>query len=155
MSLHDSLKRDTVASLEINPPVIFDPADPVCDAVAGMRDHRTGCVLVCESGVLAGIFTERDVLTRVLAANLDMSTPLRDVMSADPDQVSIGENVREVIRRMHQGGFRHVPVINEDGTVAGVASVRRLMEYLVDHFPNSIYTLPPSPKLEPVAREGA
>jgi len=155
VALHDSLKRDTVADLEINPPVIFDPTDPVRDAVAAMCDHGVGCVLVCDAGKLAGIITERDVLTRILSVQLDLSTPVRQVMSADPDRVRPQDPVGEVVRRMHEGGFRHIPVVDADGVVVGVASVRRLMEYLVDHFPNSIYTLPPSPQLESAAREGA
>lgn len=155
MALHDSLKRDSVSDLDINPPVIFDEADPVRDAVAAMRDLKTGCVLICASDKLTGIFTERDVLTRVLAADLDTATPLGDVMSPNPVQVRLADNIREVVRLMHKGGYRHVPVVDDDGTVMGIASVRKLMEYLVDHFPNSIYTLPPSPELEPVAREGA
>jgi len=155
MALHDSLQRDSVSELDINPPVIFDAADPVRDAVTAMRDLKTGCVLVCASGKLTGIFTERDVLTRVLAADIDTATPLGDVMSPNPVQVRLADNIREVVRLMHKGGYRHVPVVDDDGTVMGIASVRKLMEYLVDHFPNSIYTLPPSPELEPVAREGA
>lgn len=155
MALHDSLRRDSVSDLNINPPVIFDPGDPVRDAVSAMRDLKTGCVLICESGKLVGIFTERDVLTRVLAQNLAPTTPLGDVMSPNPVRVRLEDNIRDVVRLMHQGGYRHVPVVDSDASVMGVASVRKLMEYLVDHFPNSIYTLPPSPELEPVAREGA
>lgn len=155
MALHDSLKRDSVSDLNINPPVIFDAADPVRDAVAAMRELKTGCVLVCVSDKLAGIFTERDVLTRVLAPDLNANTPLGDVMSPNPVQVRPNDNVRQVVRLMHEGGYRHVPVVDDQGSILGVASVRKLMEYLVDHFPNSIYTLPPSPELEPVAREGA
>ncbi len=56
---------------------------------------------------------------------------------------------------MHDGGYRHMPVVEPDGAVAGVVSVKRVAEYLVEHFPATIYNLPPDPAQRIDAAEGA
>lgn len=155
MSLLDSLKRNAVKDVEINAPVTARPDESVAQVISRMREMGTGCVLVCDDrDRILGIFTERDVLTRVLAADVDSTVPVSQVMTAKPASIQPDDNVRELVRRMHAGGFRHVPVVESDGAVVGVASVRKLVEYMVEHFPNAIYTLPPANR-DMVAREGA
>lgn len=155
MSLLENLKRDKVSDVEINAPVTARPGESIAQVIGRMREQGTGCVLVCDDrDRVQGIFTERDVLTRVLATELDLNGPVSRVMTANPASVHPEDNVRELVRRMHAGGFRHIPVVEKDGSVVGVVSVRRLVEYLVEHFPNAIYTLPPVNR-DMVAREGA
>jgi hypothetical protein len=55
---------------------------------------------------------------------------------------------------MHTGGYRHIPVIGDEREVIGVLSVKRVVQYLVEHFPAAIYNLPPDPNVVSTAREG-
>ena len=59
------------------------------------------------------------------------------------------------VRRMEEGGYRHLPVVDDVGRPVGVLSVKRIVHYLVEHFPATIYNLPPDPGVIPQEREGA
>ena len=62
---------------------------------------------------------------------------------------------KQTIRRMEQGGYRHLPVVDEANRPVGILSVRRIVHYLVEHFPSTVYNLPPDPRTFPQEREGA
>jgi CBS domain-containing protein len=96
----------------------------VRDAARLMRKHRVGAVMVVEDGKLAGVFTERDVLNRVVAEDKDPRvTPLAEVMTRDPLTVHPEQQFSDALHLMHEHGFRHVPVV-EDGRPVGVVSAR-------------------------------
>jgi CBS domain-containing protein len=104
-------------------PLTLRPSTTVKEACQQMRDYHAGSVLVTdESGRLAGIFTGRDAVCRVLAEGKDVAkTKLSEVMTCPPTTMSPDQTAIEALRLMWDGGFRHVPVI-KDGTVAGVVS---------------------------------
>ncbi len=96
----------------------------VRDAAQAMRHWDVGAVLVTENGRLAGIFTERDLVNRVIACDRDPeSTPLSEVMTRDPDTIYPGATALEALRLMEDGGYRHVPVVAE-GRLVGIVSRR-------------------------------
>ena len=100
------------------------PSDAtVQQACERMRERRAGSVLVIdEAGHLAGIFTGRDAVCRVLAAGKSASkTKLNDVMTATPDTMSPDQTAIDALRLMWDGGYRHLPVIKE-GKILGVVS---------------------------------
>jgi len=102
------------------------PDARVRDAVATMRDKRIGAVLVLEDRRLAGIFTERDVLTRVVAEGRDpAATRLDEVMTRDPDTVAPDDRAIDALDRMSVRGYRHLPVVAGDRVVA-IVSIRDL-----------------------------
>lgn len=105
--------------------VIKLPRDAtVLEAARLMRDQNVGAVLVMEELALLGIFTERDMVTRVVAERRDSeTTKLSEVMTADPDRVEADETAITALRMMDDGGYRHLPVI-ERGAVVGVVSRR-------------------------------
>jgi len=104
-------------------PVVAGPETTVQHACERMRDRRVGAVLVVDDHHrLVGIFTGRDAVCRVLAAGLDSAkTRLRDVMTRDPATMPPGRTAIEALRLMQDGGFRHVPVV-DNGKVVGVVS---------------------------------
>ena len=102
------------------------PGASVRDGCRLMAEHRCGSVLVVEGGQLLGIFTQRDALERVFACGRDPDlTLLAEVMTREPDTIGPNQSVDEVIRRMDEFGYRHLPVV--DGRkVVGVLSLRDL-----------------------------
>jgi len=96
----------------------------VLEAVRLMSDCRIGAVVIVEEGRLKGIFTERDVLCRVMVAGHDPGkTPLCDVMTTDPETAIPKMSAVAALLKMRDGGFRHLPVV-EDGQVKGIISMR-------------------------------
>lgn len=104
------------------------PADgTVMDAVRYMAIRKIGAVLIGKNGVIAGIFSERDLLMRVVAKGLDPDqTPLHRVMTPNPETVTPEQTASEALERMHKGGFRHLPVVGADGKAAGIVALRDL-----------------------------
>jgi CBS domain-containing protein len=143
MDLARNLKVESVSRLHPTPPWQVEPAQSVADAVRLMRDHKVGCVLVCSAGRIVGIFTERDLLRRVLAAGLPLTTPVLDCMTPRPVVVHPKDSISMAIKRMEEGGYRHLPVVVDDKPV-GILSVKRIVHYLVEHFAATVFNLPPA-----------
>jgi CBS domain-containing protein len=105
-------------------PPLTMPADAtVQQAGEIMRNHRIGAILVTTSeGTLCGILTGRDAVCRVLAEGRDPTkTTLAEVMTRDPATIGPTAHAIDALRLMQDGGFRHVPVV-EDGRLVGIAS---------------------------------
>jgi CBS domain-containing protein len=104
-------------------PVTLPPTATVRQAARLMRDRRVGAILVADpKGRLLGIFTGRDAVARVLAEGRSAATTrLEEVMTRNPDVLPAGATAIEALRLMHDGGFRHVPVVEQD-RVAGIVS---------------------------------
>jgi signal-transduction protein with cAMP-binding, CBS, and nucleotidyltransferase domain len=155
MDLAKNLKIDSVSRLNPAPLRWVTPQQTVADAVEVMRREKMGCLLVCDADRLVGIFTDRDLLRRILAVGKALSAPLAEVMTPNPVVVHPKDPIRLAIARMEEGGYRHLPVVDEAGRPVGVLSVKRIVHYLVEHFPATIYNLPPDPGAVPHEREGA
>ena len=99
------------------------PLATVIDAVNTMNDHHVGSVLVCEGGYPVGVFSERDVLVRVVAAHRDpRQTLVRDVMTTRLHTASPDDTLLEVMRLMTDRRCRHVPVMDGEQLI-GVVSI--------------------------------
>lgn len=136
-----------VAQLNLRPPICVGVAATVSEAVAAMNEHHTGCVLVERDGRLAGIFTERDILTRVVFQLEDRNMPVASVMTADPESLEPNSSIAYALNKMSVGGYRHIPVVDGEGKVQGVVSVRDLVDFLVEMFPTNVLNLPPNPSM--------
>jgi CBS domain-containing protein len=150
MQLARNLRVESVSRLRPTTLYTVAPNEAVGVVVALMRRAHVGCVLVCAGERLVGLFTERDLLRRVLAIGLPLTTPVRECMTEDPVVVRPKESIGAALRSMEQGGYRHLPVVDEAGL-----SVKRIVHYLVEHFPATIYNQPPDPNTYPHKAEGA
>ncbi len=102
------------------------PDMTVRGAAMAMAERGCGSIVVMEAGRLVGIFTERDILTRVLAVGRDPdATPLGAVMTANPDTIAGDASVCQAVRMMDECGYRHLPV-TEAGRLVGILSIRDL-----------------------------
>lgn len=153
--LSRNLRVDSVARLGPMPALTLEADTLVRAAVETMRAGRSGCLLVTSGGRLVGLFTERDLLTRVLAARRSLDTPLREVMTPNPVTAEPQEPLRVAIRRMQEGGYRHLPIVDSAGRPVGILSARQVVHYIVEHFPAVVFNQPPDPRQFPTAPEGA
>lgn len=151
--------RDLLASTHVGEVTIAERpslsrSDSVADAAAKMREASHGSALVCEDGKLVGIFTERDLL-KALAADDAMSSSINDVMTQNPQTVTTSDSLTHVLGLMDHGGYRRLPVVDEKQAPVGIIDVKTVVHFLVEHFPESIYTQASDAHLTARHREGA
>ena len=142
----------------MTPPVIIEIGASTQDAINLMIDRHVGHVLIVSASILKGIFSERDVLVKILnqpVGNL-RQIPVERFMKADPQTANVKDSLDTAILYMAEGGYRHVPVVDEENRPVGTVSVRDIISHLVEHFPQDVLTLPPKPIRRAMkSREGA
>lgn len=116
--------RNLLAIISGRPLVLAAPSMSVTTAAKEMRANAVGSVLVVEEDRLVGIFTERDLMNRVVAADRDPSaTALADVMTPNVIGMECDKPLSHALHLMHQNNFRHVPVLRQ-GKPVGIVSAR-------------------------------
>lgn len=133
-----------ISKLMPREPVVIDASATVAQAVQVMNVHHTGCVLVQQNDRLVGIFTERDVISKVFGLEDCHSVSVAMVMTRDPEVLESKDELAFALNRMSVGGYRHIPIVDK-GKPVGVLSVRDIVHYLADMHPEGIVNLPPSP----------
>jgi CBS domain-containing protein len=121
--------RDIVRGQDI---VTVEPQTSVTEAARVMAARHIGAVPVTDGDRIVGIFTERDALTRIVAAGIDPArTPIRDVMSSALVVADVGESYETCLDRMRQARIRHLIVLDNE-RMAGIISMRDLMAVDLD-----------------------
>lgn len=126
-----SLMEDPVSVLRPRKAVTLGPTATVGQAIEAMLAHDVGALLIVDAaGKLLGIFSERDLLTRVAGLVEDYpSRPVREFMTANPEGVRPTDTLAFVLHKMDGGGYRHVPVL-QDGQPLGMISVRDMLRHI-------------------------
>ena len=141
--LDQRMIREPIRHLNPRVPLALPPTATCREAVRTMREHRIGCVLVVEGERLAGILTERDLLLKMEEGGL--GRPIRELMTAEPEVLTLEAPIVYALNKMSVGGFRHIPLVDEAGRAVGVVSVKDIIDYIVDFFPNDVLTVAPDP----------
>jgi CBS domain-containing protein len=155
MSIEHDLQVERVSHLDLSRYAAVETGTPVNEVLKQMREQRRNCVLVIDAGRLAGIFTERDVLRKIIKAPDTWSRPVDEFMTPNPDTVRPDELVARAIELMNAGHYRNVPVVDDQGHPVGNVTHYAIMTFLCDRFPEEIYNLPPEPGQVPKAPAGA
>ncbi len=151
-------EKEIQAALVSNAVSLLDPAPPILvkrdlsvrDAIAKMKESRQGAVCVVDdAGRLVGIFSERDVLMRVVGVDLDpRSTPVGKVMTANPEALRPTAKIAFALNRMSVGGFRNLPIVDDAGRPIGIVFTRHFVKFIVSLFPEATLNLPPEEALK-------
>jgi CBS domain-containing protein len=137
-AVHEPIRR-----LNARTPLTVAPDATLAEAVRIMRDRHVGCVVVVEAERVVGILTERDLLLKLEAADLDK--PVRHLMTPNPETLSPDDPIVYCLHRMSVGDYRHVPLVDAAGRPVGIVSVKDIVHYLVSFFAGDVLTLPPDP----------
>jgi CBS domain-containing protein len=147
-ALDASTLQEPIRALPFVSPVCVAREASVAEAVRLMQEHHVGCVLVEEAGRLVGIFTERDVLNKMMGQARDPAqTPVETVMTADPEALPVDAAISFALNLMSEGGFRHLPLVDDAHRPVGMLSVKHIVNYLAELFSQEVLNLPPRPGL--------
>lgn len=143
--LQGALLGDTVRLLAPSAPIRLTAEATVHEAVAEMVANRRGAVLIVDAdGRLSGIFTERDVLTRVVGQGRDARrTVLDEVMTRDPEALTPNDRICYAVNRMNNAGYRTVPLVDADRRPIGIVTVNDVVRWLAEIFPEAVLNLRP------------
>ena len=137
--------NEMVEALGPAPPILLGESATVFDAVQRMLQARQAGVLIVDAaGRLSGIFTERDVLTRVVGRELEPKrTRLGEVMTRDPEALSSRDTVAYAVHCMSVAGYRTVPLVDAARRPIGIVTVSDVIRWLASLFPSTVLNLPP------------
>jgi len=152
--LGQSILEATIRDLEPRPPVTVRPTTTIRTAVRLMLERKIGAVVVERDRRAAGIFSERDVMRRVVATGIDLDRAVEEVMTPDPETLGLDDGIAFALNRMSVGGYRHLPIVDEEGRVAAVLSLRDVVDYIVSLLPTRVINIPPVPRLEARSEDG-
>jgi len=136
-------RRDKVSLMETDDYVCLEPLDPLSKAVEVMKQDEGGCAIVCEQGLVVGIFTERDVLTKIIGESVAMSDPVSKWMSPIVATLSPDDTIGDAVAVMTEKSYRNIPLV-KDGQLAGSISVFDVISYLAETYPKETMNLPPN-----------
>lgn len=146
ISLNDDSFKTPVESLSLMKPFVVNSGSSVDECIQTMLQNRIGCVLVVKDGKLEGIFTERDVLMKIVGITEDFkSISVDNYMTPDPAALRLTDPIISALRLMNNGGYRHVPVVDGQDHPVAVVSVQDIVSYIVEFFPQDVLNLPPHP----------
>jgi CBS domain-containing protein len=154
MSLETELREQKVAHLDLSSFSVVSSGATVRSALAQMRSDGNNACLVTEGEQLKGIFTDRDVLRKVIGAPAVLDGPIEEVMTPAP--ITIGPDVSavEALRLMDDHHFRNLPVVAEDGAIVGNMTHQAVITYLAARYPVELLNRPPEADRFPRKPEG-
>jgi len=138
-------REDKVTSMETDDYVCITPATPLSEAIETMKRDEGGCAIVCaEDGSVVGIFTERDLLTKIVGQDADMAAPVSNWMSPVVATLTPDSTIGAAVGIMNEKGYRNIPLV-KNGKLVGSISVFDVISYLAESYPKTTMNLPPNP----------
>ena len=138
-------RRDSVTLLETADFFCVRPDTPLSEAIEQMKRDEGGCVIVCgETGDVVGIFTERDLLNKVVGQQVEMGSPVSRWMSPMVETLSTEATIGDAVQVMDAKSYRNIPLV-KDGQLIGSISVFDVITYLAESYPKETMNLPPVP----------
>jgi predicted transcriptional regulator len=139
--------NDPVSSLDLRKPICTTGDTSIADCLQLMKDERIGCLLITDENKLVGIFTERDIIRRIVGKNLSHADiDVQDYMTSDPDTLTSDAPLAFALNYMVVGGYRHVPIVDENKHPQYCLSIKDIIKHIGDHYFSEIANLPPTPK---------
>jgi CBS domain-containing protein len=135
-------REDSVSLLETDDYVCIEPTTPLSLAIEVMKQDEGGCAIVCEGDRVVGIFTERDLLTKIVGQEVDLKTPVSLWMSPVVATLTPDATIGEAVKIMDEKSYRNIPIV-ENGKLIGSISVFDVISYLAESYPKTTMNLPP------------
>jgi len=154
MSFKTSLCNERVDQLHLTEPVTVATGTSLRQVIQTMQEKRRGAVLVCSGNTLKGIFSERDLVDRVLGEPVNLDDPIDNFLADNSFAVGPERHVGEVVELMAANSLRHVPVCDAQNQILGIISVRNIIDCLAEQYPAEVINRPPRADQNMAAPEG-
>ena len=139
--------QDPISSMRLAKPLVVELGTNLRHVLDQMQDHSQNCALVIENDSLKGIITERDILLKVTGKGYDFDiTVVDEFMSTDPETLSPEDPLAYALNKMHIGGFRNVPIVDDERRPLGIIGITDIISIIADYFSTEIINLPPLDK---------
>jgi CBS domain-containing protein len=139
------VRNDKVTLLETDDFVCIRPNTPLSQAIDAMKKDEGGCAIVCsEEGRIVGIFTERDLLNKIVGQDVDMTSPVGDWMSTTVATLTTESTIGDAVAVMNEKSYRNIPLVKDDQLIGSI-SVFDVITYLAESYPKETMNLPPVP----------
>ena len=136
--------NDPISSLGLNTPLMVEIGTSMKNALEILQGKEQNCVLVVKNMILTGILTERDILLKITGKGFDLDlVTVDEFMTEDPEYLSPEDPIAYALNKMHIGGFRHVPIVNDLNEPVGLISIGNIISTIADYFSMEIINLPP------------
>jgi CBS domain-containing protein len=127
-----ALLCDSIATIGLKEPCTVPDSTSLSTCIELMRSKRIGSLLVVDdSGEISGIFTERDCLMKILGQVSDLSVPVSEYMTKHPICERPEASLAFALNLMSNGGFRHIPIVDQDNMPIGIISVKDVVDHIV------------------------
>ncbi len=154
MSLENELRTEQVIHLDLSGFSQVASGVTVRAVLDQIRADEHNACLIVENGNLVGIFTDRDVLRKVVGRPDVLDGPIDDVMTRDPITIAPDSSAADALRLMDDNHFRNLPAIDADGSVIGNMTHLAIINYLAARYPVEVLNRPPEPDRFPRKAEG-
>lgn len=155
MSVKSTCESEKIKHLRRSRSIHVQPKTPLKDVLDKMRTEKSAITIIEDSAQkLLGVFTERDVLLKVLGKGLDLNQPIEKFMTPKPFHLNGDNSLGEALEMMVKNKIRHIPIVDAKNTVEGQVDILNMVQFLVEHFPY-VYNLPPKPNQQLNSPEGA
>jgi CBS domain-containing protein len=129
--------------METDDYVCVEPTTAVSQAIEVMKRDEGGCAIVCEGDRVVGIFTERDLLTKIVGQNVDLQSPVSQWMSPVVATLTPDATIGDAVAIMNEKSYRNIPIVDR-GRLVGSVSVFDVISYLAESYPKTTMNLPPN-----------
>tara|TARA_Y100000590_G_C15502668_1_gene932244 strand:+ start:114 stop:665 length:552 start_codon:yes stop_codon:yes gene_type:complete len=148
--------KDPISSLNLPHPIVFEEGTSVDHALKALQGKQQNCVLIVKNEKLSGILTERDILLKITGKGYDLDIiTVDEVMTPNPEYLNPENPIAYALNKMHVGGFRHVPIVDDSVRPLGLISIADIISTIADYFSREIINLPsPNRLVDPSQPEG-
>ena len=142
--MKEAVKIDSpISDFDLREPLIVELGTCLENVLENMQKTNNNCVLTLSNERLNGILTERDILLKVTGKGYDLQlTTIDEFITPNPEYVSPENPLAYALNKMYVGGFRNVPVVNDEMYPIGIISISDIISTIADYFHNEIINLP-------------
>jgi len=141
----DAVKiQDPISSLNLTSPLVVETGTSLKNALKLLQDEQQNCLLIIRNENITGILTERDILLKVTGKGFDLGlVTVDEFMTENPENLSPEDPIAYALNKMYVGGFRHVPIVDDELRPIGLISISDIISTIADYFSREIINLPP------------